>query len=215
MFLSLHYFSIEDKTWTDRLDRRTGSVFYVSPASSTGQSTSDRQTWPRRRSLSVGDLASYSLTNPGHSAGSQAPEEADFAINSAQSRSARKHMFARVYGSLKKKATRSSSHGRQSDPETVTCSVASSMHLSAKGEGACLRPLLHCSSSGGLQTKVVYPRTSVEGTSSTLMQFVQGQPAESRYMWKPYSRLYHAVLYMTLDVGEEAGDDCKVRRGGM
>ena len=209
---SLRYFSIEDKTWTDRLDRRTGSVFYVSPASSTGQNTSDRP-WSRRRSLSVGDLASYSLTNPGHSAGSQAPEEADFSINSSQNRSARRHMFARVYGSLKKKATRSSSRGRQSDPETVTRNVASSMNLSGKGEGASLRPILHCSSSsGGLQTKVVYPRASVEGMSSTLMQFVQGQPAESRYMWKQYGHLYHTVLYMTLDVGEEDGDDSKVCR---
>ena len=202
--------SIEDEAWTDRLDRRTGTVFYVSPTSSSGQNASGMP-WPsQRRSLSVGDLASYSMTSPGQTAVSQPPEGAGL-LNSTQSKSARKHMFARMYGSLKKKAARSSSHGRPSDPGTGARDVSSTVNVSAKGEGTCVRAVLPRSSSG-LQTKVVHPRASVEGMSATLMQFVKGQPTESRYTWKEYGHLYHAVLYMTLTVEEETGHDSKVGR---
>ena len=200
--------SIEDEAWTDRLDSRTGAVFYVSPTSSAGQNTSGRPWSSHQRSLSVGDLASYSTGSPRRSADDGEQPEEEILLNSTQSRGARKHMFARMYDSLKRKTTRSSSRERQINPATVPCNITSSANLPAEGEGPCLRTVLPPSLR--LQTKVVHPRACIEGMSSTLMQFVKGQSTESGYRWKQYGHLYHAVLYLTLDVGEETSDDSKV-----
>lgn len=172
----------------------------MSPVDSPGQSPG-RPRSSHRRSLSVGDLARYSTNSPGHSTDGQQPE----AVNlSTQSRGTRKHILGRMYGSLKRKATRSSSHERQSHSEIVSHSVNSG-NLSGSYEGPHLKSALPPSL--GLQTKTVHPRTSVEGMSATLMQFVKGQATESRYIWRQYGHLYHAVLYITLDVDEGASDD--------
>ena len=196
--------SIDDEAWTDRLDKHTGAVFYVSPADSPGKSSGTPRN-SHRRSLSVGDLATYSTSSPGHSI--DGPEHEGVNLSS-QSRGTRRHILGRMYGSLKKKATRASSQERQGHSETVSHDV-NTVNVSGLYEGPRLKPALPPSL--GLQTKTVHPRSSIEGMSATLMQFVKGQAAESRYVWREYGHLYHAVLYVTLDVDEEASDNSKVK----